>query len=120
MLKSKNHLMNLNDGVVGIYRERERRTDFKARSNPRTLADLDLVDRLCYEEKSCRMQDFDFASQSGFTLSRKVRTHARPDVDSECRAVIGDDLYSISYIDRSARDMHLYMTSVGKLEANDG
>ena len=120
MLKSKNHLMNLNDGVVGIYREKDRKTDFKARSNPRSVADMDFVAKLCYEERSCRMQDFDFASQSGFTLSRKVRTHARPDVDSECRAVIGDDLYSISYIDRSDKDMYLYMTSVGKLEAADG
>lgn len=116
MLKSKNHLMTLNDGVVGIYREKERETDFGARRNPRTLDDMDLVVTLCYEEKSCRDQDFEFASQRGFTLSKKIRTYLRSDVDPGCRAVIGDDLYSIGYIDRSKRDMYLYMTSVGKLE----
>ena len=116
MLKSKNHLMALNDGVVGIYRERDRGTEFGARRNPRSLDDMEKVATLHFEEKSCRDQDFEFASMRGFTLSKKIRTHLRPDVDSDCRAVIGDDLYSIEYIDKSKRDMYLYMTSVGKLE----
>lgn len=116
MLKRKSHLPTYNDGVAGIYREKGRETDFKARKNPRTIDDLDKVVLLCYEERSCREQDFDFANQRGFTLSKKIRTHLHHGVDSECRAVIGDDLYSISYIDKSKRDMYLYMTSVGKLE----
>ena len=116
MLKSKSHLLTFNDGVVGIYREKDSKTDFNARKNPRKLSDMDLIVTLCYEEKSCRDQDFDFANQRGFTLSKKIHTYLRNDVDSECRAVIGDDLYSISYIDKSKRDMYLYMSSVGKLE----
>lgn len=108
------------DGVVSAYRERERGTEFGARRNPRSLEDLELVVTLCYEEMTCREQDFEFASMRGFSLSKKVRTHHRPEVDSGCRALIGDDLYSIGHIDRSKSEMYLYMTSVGKLEVPDG
>lgn len=102
--------------MAGVYRERERETDFGARRNPRSAADLEEVAVLCYEEKSCREQDFEFANTRGFVLSRKIRTHLHPGVDPDCRVVIGRDLYSVSHVDKSARDMHIYMTSVGKVE----
>lgn len=118
MLKGKRHLPTYSDGVAGIYRERDRDTNFGARRNPRKLDDMALVVALCYKEMACREQDFEFANLRGFTLSKKVRTHKAPDVDSDCRAVIGDDIYSIAYIDKSKRDMYLYMTSVGKVEVS--
>lgn len=121
MLKGKRHLPTYNDGVADIYREKDRKTDFSARRNPRKLDDMDMVARLYYEEMSCRDQDFEFASQRGFTLSKKIRAYCIPDVDSECRVVIDGDLYSIGYIDRSKNErvMYVYMTSVGKAEVPD-
>lgn len=80
---------------------------------------MDPVVSLAYEMKSCREQDFEFAEQRGFTLSMKVATHLVPTVDSGCMAVIGDDLFDVSHIDKSRTDMYLYLSSAGKLEVED-
>lgn len=117
MLKSKKPLPSYPDGMVAIYREKDRETDFGAKRNPRTLDHMTLIVKLAYEEKSCREQDFSFAEQHGFTLSKKVKTPYLGKIDSDCRAVIGADLYGISRIDRSKNEMYLYLSSVGELEA---
>lgn len=119
MLRKKSRLALLNDGVVELYRERGRKTDFGARRNVRSTADMELLATMCYQERSCRDQDFEFAEMRGFSLSRKVRTYALDGVDSGCRAVIAGDLYSIGHIDRDGAEMYLYMTSVGKVQEEE-
>ena len=82
MQKSK--FSRYNDGVVKIYREKEKRTDFSAKRNVSTLDDMDFVVKLDFEESAKREEDMEFASQNGFSLSLKIRTRYRKDVDNKC------------------------------------
>lgn len=116
MLKNKRMLPTYPDGVVKIYREKDRKTDFGAKRNSRSLDHMDHVVDLAYAQKSCREQDFAFAEQQSFTLSMKVCTPLFDLVDSRCKAVVGNDLFDISHVDKSKREMYLYMSSVGELE----
>ncbi|MDY3980650.1 hypothetical protein ACTQZK_06345 [Paraeggerthella sp. LCP19S3_G8] len=117
MLKSRRPLPTYPDGMVAIYREKDRKTDFGAKRNPRSLDHMDHVVTLAYALKSCREQDFTFAEQQGFALSMKVRTPAFADVDSACKAVIGSSLFDLSHVDKAKREMYLYLSSAGELEA---
>ena len=112
---AKRKLSTYNDGVVHIYRERPRKTDFNAKRNVTTLEDMDPVVRLDYEEASRREEDMDFAERSGFSLTLKVRTRAVPGVDNTCKAVIDGHLYDVRYIDKSRTEMWLYLEGVKRL-----
>ena len=112
---SKHKLSTYNDGVVKLYRERPRKTDFNAKKNVATLEDMDFVVRLDYEESSRREEDLEFAEKSGFSLTLKVRTRAVPGVDNKCKAVIDSYLYDVQYIDKSRTEMWLYLEGVKKL-----
>jgi hypothetical protein len=112
---AKRKLSTYNDGVVHIYRERPRKTDFSAKRNVATLEDMDFIARLDYEEASRREEDLDFAERSGFSLTLKVRTRAVPGVDNTCKAVIDGYLYDVRYIDKSRTEMWLYLEGVRTL-----
>ena len=103
------------DGVVSIYRERDRKTDFNARRNVLTLDDMEFICKLNFMESSKRQQDIEFAEQSGFQLSLKVRTRYVKAVRTKMKAVIDGYLYDISYLDKSGSEMFLYLESVRKL-----
>lgn len=104
-----------NDGVVSIYRGKPRTTDFGAKRNTRTLDDMDFVVRLDFEESSRREEDMEFAERSGFSLTLKIRTRAVSGVDNNCKAVIGDYLYDVQYIDKTREEMWLYLEGVRRL-----
>lgn len=106
-----------NDGVVSIFREKDKKTDFNAKQNVSALDDLDFVVKLAFEEMSKREQDLDFAEQSGFTLSLKIKTRFVKGVDNKCKAVIDGYLYDISYIDKSRTELYLYMEGVKPLDS---
>lgn len=108
-------LTAFSDGVVQICRLKDRKTDFGARRNALTSEDLEPVVKLAFSEASKRQQDLEFAEQSGFQLAMKVRTRYVPAVESKMKAVIENYLYDISYIDKSGREMFLYLESVRKL-----
>jgi SPP1 family predicted phage head-tail adaptor len=114
MLKKK-PLPTYNDGVVSIYRDKCKKIDFNSRDS--ALENLEFVAKLLYEEKSCREQDFNSAKLRGFSLSVKIRIHFCRDVDSDCKAIIGEDLFGISHIEKTKREMYLYLSSVGKVKA---
>ena len=116
MLKGKKHLPTYNDGIVGIYAEKERKTDFNAKRNVTKLEDMDFVVGLAFQECSKRTQDLEFAEQSGFSLSYKVKTHYRPNVQVKHKAVINGYLYEVSYIDKAGAEMYLYLEGVRKLD----
>ena len=111
----KNKFSIYNDGVVAIYREKERKTDFNAPRNVSTLDDMEFVCKLAYEEMSKREQDLQFAEQMGFSLSLKIKTRYVKDVDDECKAVIDGWLYDISSLDKSKTESFLYMTRIRKV-----
>ena len=101
-----------NDGVVSVYREKERKTDFNANMNVSTLEDMEFVAKFDFEEASRREQDIEFAEQMGFSLSLKIRTRLFDKVDNKCKAVINGYLYDISYVDKNRQEMWLYMEGI--------
>ena len=114
----KNKFSRFNDGVVSIYRDKERMTDFNARRNATTLDDMDFIAKLDYEEMSKREQDLDFAEKMDFSLSMKVKTRFVKSVDNKCKAVIDGYLYYISYLDKTKTEMFLYMEQIRKVGEN--
>lgn len=113
----KRKFSTYNDGVVSIYREKPRATDFGAKRNTRTLDDMDFIARLAYEESSRREQDMEFAEKRGFTLTLKIRTRAVPGVDSKCKAVIDGYLYDVRDTDKNRDEMWLFLEGVRKLDS---
>ena len=101
-----------NDGVVRVYRDKVKTTDFNAKRNVTTVDDLDLVVRLDFEESSRREEDLEFAERSGFSLTLKVRTRLAPGVDNACKAVVEGYLYDIRYVDKTRTEMWLYLEGV--------
>ena len=114
---NKTKFSRYNDGVVSIYREKPRRTDFAAKQNVSALDDMDFVVKLAFEESSRREQDVDFAEQMGFSLTLKIRTRYFVGVDNKCKAVIGNYLYDVSYVDKTRTEMWLYLQGVRKLDS---
>ena len=106
-----------NDGVVSIYREKERRTDFSAKHNVETLREMDFIVKLAFEEAAKREQDLEFAEQNGFSLTMKLKTRLHASVDNKCKAVIDNYLYDVSYIDKNRTEMWLYLEGVRKLDS---
>ena len=117
MARNKTEFSRYNDGVISIYREREKLTDFNAKKNVSVLDDMDFVVKLAFEESARREQDNAFAEQMGFSLSLKVRTRYLDKVDNKCKAVINNYLYDISYVDKSRSEMWLYLEGVKSLNA---
>ena len=107
-----------NDGVVSIYREKEKRSSFAAKENVSVLDDMEFIVKLDFEESSKREQDLDFASQNDFTLSLKIRTRYCPGVDNRCKAVIDGYLYDVAYIDKSREEQWIYLEGVKKIAAD--
>lgn len=112
---AKRKLETYNDGVVSIYRDKPRETDFGAKRNTKSLDHMDFVVRLDYEESSRREEDMEFAERRGFSLTLKIRTRAVPVVDNMCKAVIDGYLYDVRYTDKTRTDMWLYLEGVRKL-----
>ena len=106
-----------NDGVVHIYREKERRNDFNAKKNVSILDDMTFICKLDFAEASKREQDLQFAEQHDFSLSMKIRTRFIKEVDNKCKAVIDGYLYDVSYIDKTRTEMFLYMEGVKPLDS---
>lgn len=105
-----------NDGIVRIYREKERRTDFNAKQNVSTLDNMDFIVKLAFEEAAKREQDLEFANQNGFSLTTKIKTRFVKAVDNKCKAVIDGYLYDVSYIDKTRTEMWLYLEGVKPLD----
>lgn len=113
----KRKFSTYNDGVVSIYKEKPRATDFGAKRNAKTLDDMDFLVRLDFEESSRREEDMELAKKNDFSLSLKIRTRAVPGVDkkSNCMAVIDGYLYAVQYADKNREEMWLYLEGVRKL-----
>ena len=114
MRKSK-EFETFNDGVVSIYREKPRETDFNAKRNVSTLDDMDFIVKLNFKELSKREQDLEFAQQNDFTLSLKIKSRLVKGVDNKCKAVIDGYLYDVSYIDSSRTELFLYLEQIRKV-----
>ena len=115
MRKSK-EFETFNDGVVSIYREKPRETDFSAKRNVSTLDDMDFIVKLNFKELSKREQDLEFAQQNDFTLSLKIKSRLVSGVDNKCKAVIDGYLYDVSFVDKSRTELFLYLEGVKAID----
>lgn len=108
---------NYNNGVVYIYKEKEKKSNFSAKENCKTIEDLELIIKLNFEEMSKRQQDIMFAESLGNSLSMKIRTPLRDCVKNRYKAIINNYLYNISYIDpnRKNDDLYMYLEGVGEV-----
>lgn len=114
---NKKKFSTYNDGVVFIYREKERRNDFSAKQNVSSLDDMNFIVKLDYEESSKREQDIEFAEQNGFSLSLKVKTRFVKGVDNKCKAIIDGYLYDVSHMDKTRTEMWLYLEGVREIDS---
>ena len=111
-----------NDGVMTVYREIDRRTDFGAQLNVHFLDNMRFIAKLAFAEMSKRQQDIEFAEQRGFSLSTKIKTPFRRglrEIDNKCKCVIEGVLYDISFIDTTQTEMYFYLEEVGPLADAD-
>lgn len=97
------------DGVVKICLKKNVDTDFSAAINTNTKEDLTPVYKMNYEQLSKRNQDFEFAKQSGFSLTMKIKIRKVNGVTAKHSAVINNYLYSIKYIDSDTKNLYLYL-----------
>lgn len=104
-----------NDGVVHIYRDMDRRSNFGAKLNVSSIEELKFIAKLSYAEQSKRQQDIEFANQMGFSLELKIKTRYIKSIDNKCKAVIDGVLYDINYVDTTKTEAFLYMQEVGKI-----
>ena len=111
----KNKFSTYNDGVVSIFREKERETDFSAKKNVGTTEDMEFIVKLAFEEASKREQDLEFANQNDFSLSLKIKTRLCKGVDNKCKAIIDNYLYDVSYMDKDRKEMWLYLEGIKAL-----
>ena len=109
---TKPKFSRFNDGVVSIYRAKEKKSNFGANENVSILDDMDFVAKLDFEESSKREQDLEFANQNDFSLSLKIHTRMVSSVDNKCKAVIQGYLYDVKYVDKTRTEMYLYMEGV--------
>lgn len=114
----KRKFSKYNDGVVHIYREKMRQTDFNAKKNVSELENMDFIVKLNFEEAAKREQDLEFAEQNDFTLTMKIKTPLVKSVDNKCKAVIDGYLYDISYTDKNRTEMWLYLEGVKQIDSD--
>lgn len=107
----KRKMQSYNDGIAKAYIKKEKN------KNVRTLEDLEYVGFLCFQEKSKRQEDIEFAEQRGNQLTLKISTPDNGDMDSDRNLVIDDVIYSIIHIDRDKekRELYFYLEEVRRI-----
>ena len=108
---------NYNDGIASIYTEFAGKTDFNAKKNAKTLADLEFIVKLPYDEKTVRQQDVEYFDQIGTKKTMKIVTPLVGSVQNKHKAVINGYLYSITHIDpsRKKNELYIYLEGVREL-----
>ncbi len=107
----KKKMKSYNDGIAEIYNKKD------ATKNVKSLDDLEYIGFLCYEEKSRRQEDIEFAEQRGNQLMLKIATPDNGNMDSDRNIVIDNVIYSIIHIDRAKDpgELYFYLEEVRKI-----
>lgn len=116
MLEAKSKFDKYIDGVVKICNRKNKKSDFGARQNTETLQDLDIIEKLNYQEMSKRMEDVTFAKQERFELTMKIKVRKVKNVTSKNVVVIDGCMYSIKHIDSDEKNLYLYLQGERRLE----
>nr|DAZ49039.1 MAG TPA: hypothetical protein [Caudoviricetes sp.] len=108
---AKKKVSSYTDGIAKVFRKKN------VERNVRSLDDLEYLGFLCFEEKSKRQQDLEFAEQLGANLTMKIATPDDGNMDSNWNVVIDDTIYAIIYIDRNKqkREKYFYLEEVRKI-----
>lgn len=108
---------NLNDGYIGVYKTKEKRTDFSAVVSPKSMNDLAYIVDLAYTEEYKREQDYSMAEADGHALSLKLKTLIYDELTKDHKIIYGREMYNILKIDyaRSAGVMYLYLEEEGTI-----
>ena len=115
--KMKVNNLNLNDGFLKCYRDKNQKSDFYAPKNPKKYDDMEFIVELAFEEMSKRDKDLAFAESLDRTLNLKVKTRYMSAVTKKCKVAIDDKLYDAIYIDYSRKDglMYFYLEEIRKI-----
>lgn len=107
----KKKMQSYNDGIAKIYIKKDKN------KNVRTIEDLEYVGFLCFQEKSKRQEDIEFAEQQGNQLTLKISAPDNGDMDGDRNIVIDDVIYSIIHIDRNKgkRELYFYLEEVRRI-----
>lgn len=110
-MRKKRKTGRYNDGIAKLYQKKE------GTRNVKTLEDLEYIGHLCFEEKSCRQSDIEFAEQRGKQLKMKIATQNPGETDTNKIIVIENVIYSIIHIDRSkgTNEVFFYLEEVRKI-----
>lgn len=119
-MPGKPKIKTYNDGIVRFYKESPQSNKFGAKINVSDLEGLSLIEKLNYAEASRRTQDLEFAEQSGWSLSLKIRVPLRPKINNKCKAIINNYLYDVKYVDTDRRNRELYVYLEGVREIHAG
>lgn len=118
MMRKK--VSSYNDGVVGVYAEKNTliNTNFRAKTNARTIEDYDFIIDLFYSEVNAREEDFEFAERMGKKLTMKIKTPLVNSIKSRHKIILNDYVYDIIKIDpdRRNKDLYIYLEGGRKLE----
>ena len=98
-----------NDGVVHIYKVVEVEESFLPQENVGSVDNLERIVKLNYEEASSRERDITFAEQNDFSFSLKIKTRLMKIVNNKCKAVIGNYLYDVVYVDKSSKKKEMWL-----------
>ena len=108
------------DGFVTIYRPIEgiSKNYFGAKTNIRSVENMDMLYKLAYQQSSKRLQDLEFAESSGRDLTIKIKTRLVSGIKNSDKVVIDNILYDIIYTDedRVNKELYLYLEEVYSIE----
>lgn len=110
MRNKQKHVPAYLDGYVSVYEDVPVYSDFGARLNEMSLTPV--FEDAPFSEMSQRQSDIEFAQQSGFSLSKKIKIQYCRHLfakNKKYKAKIGSSLYDVSYFDSSESDVYLYM-----------
>lgn len=98
-----------NSGVLWVCDNVAAPSDFSAPVNAGKQKDLQMLQKLDFQERSRREEDMAFAESNGRKLTLKVKCPFRPNVSPKHHVLIGRTLYSIIKIDGDTAKRNMYI-----------
>lgn len=108
------------DGFAFVYRPKEEanKNNFGAKTNIRSIKDMNMIYKLAYQQSFKRLQDLEFAESSGRDLTIKIKTRLVNGIKNSDKVVIDGILYDIIYTDedRVNKEIYFYLEEAYEVE----
>ena len=110
-------MTSYNDGIIEVYKSREKKTIFSAKLNETLLDDLEFIQKFYFKEESKRQEDLMFANSFGKTLSLKIKMPYTNKVEISHKVLYENYLYDIFHIDfsKNKKELYIYLERVRKI-----